>query len=147
MPCICKSFFPSCLFFHLSISSLVNSSAPLCLCHVCYSCASSSLSFLSLSWLHHCLCHVAHSSGLNFFAASERQMMGCPAGLPGLCPLFSAGSEPPGCGGGQCWYLGKPQVFGAVKRNHVEIRDACKKRDYLGIWGRGGGPTFGEIPN
>ena len=113
--------------------------------------------FLVSSWLHHCLCHVSHSSGLKFFAASERQMMGCPAGLPGGGGGAGGGGEGgglPGGGGvplltflsrvrtprmwrgGQCWYLGKPQVFGAVKRNHVEIRTPAKNGI---IWVYGGG--------
>ena len=103
-------------FFHLNISSCVNSSAPLCLCHVCYSCV---LLHLSLPY-HRPGCTTVCVTWpilpvLTFLqVASERRMMGVPGRITwgrwrGTASAhFSQGSEPPGCGSeAKYWDLGK----------------------------------------
>ena len=87
-------------FFHLNISSCVNSSAPLCLCHVCYSCV---LLHLSLPY-HRPGCTTVCVTWpilpvLTFLqVASERRMIGVPGRitwdlvLP--LPTFLRGQNP-----------------------------------------------------
>ena len=95
---------PSCVFFHLSISSLVNSTTMPAFPCVCVTCAILVCFFVSVflisSWLHHCLCHVSYSSGLSFFAWPVKGgWWACPAGLPRggwapKMPTFLGGQNP-----------------------------------------------------
>ena len=64
---------------------------------------------------------MSHSSGVNFFAGpSERRMIGVPGRITRPLPTFPSPGQNPHYVEGEP-NIGKPRVFVAVKKNHMEI--------------------------